>query len=294
MNPIVFFFQCFLSLFLCYSSIVSVYISFFKKNHFDFLTIFFVLTFISFTLLSLWQIYNFAKMLFKKQPSKATSKRKNFIEKLRKNKKQLVLLALCLISFLTGIFIAHNQYHFRGLSGAETHQFFSSTLDNITIIEASYKQQQPPLDYYFSSFSNELWGMNKFAVRFHAIIFYLILSLILPLMFWFFCSSLWTVILGFLLFSINHAIIFHSADGRPLSLSLLTGSLFLFFYMCYCKDSQSKKNSLFFPVLSSQYLFIISIGLQPVIFIVSLFLSSFYLLFKGKNQFLKNCFYLMF
>ena len=201
----------------------------------------------------------------------------------------MAILAICLVSFLIGLFTAYNQYYFRGLSGAETHQFISSTLKN-TIIESSYKQQQPPLDYYFSSFANELLGMKKSAVRLHSIIFYLILSLILPLMLWILCSSLWAALLGSLLFAINNAISFHSADGRPLSLTLLTGSLFLFFYICCCKNSWSKKSNLFFSVLSSQYLFIVSIGLQPVIFVSSLFISSFYLLFKGKKLIFKKLF----
>ncbi|MCZ0933479.1 MAG: hypothetical protein OXJ52_10075 [Oligoflexia bacterium] len=158
------------------------------------------------------------------------------------------------------------------------------------IIDASKRQQQPPLDYYFSAFSHNVFGENKFAVRFHAMFFYLILCFALPLGLYFFCSSLWITVIGFLLFSINHVIRLHSIDARPLCLALLTGFLFLFFYLSYIRDNDKQdldKKSLF-PVFSSQYLFVVSIGLQPVIFIISLFLSSFWLfLFKQKIAFKK-------
>ena len=180
--------------------------------------------------------------------------------------------------------------HSRGFyDGAEIFQFFSHYTSR-NDIQTAYQQQQPPLDYYFSSFSNQLWGQNKFAVRFHAMLFYLILSLILPLILWCFCSSNWAVIFGVFFFSVNHVIRLHSVNGRPLSLALLTGSLFLFFYMSYCRTNQSKQNNLFFPVLASQYLFVMSIGLQPVIFIGSLFISSFWLLLTKEKLVFKNLF----
>ena len=248
-----------------------------------------MLTLVLLTLFSLRQIYWTFKQFQRKQIPEKSKSHFLFIDKLKKNKKLLSLLAICFICFLIALFNVYNQYYFRGLSGAETHQFFASTLDT-AIIEVSYKQQQPPLDYYFSSFSNELWGMSKFSVRFHAMLFYLILSSILPLMLWCLCPSFLTVIPGSFLFVINHAVKFHSVNGRPLSLTLLTGFLFLFFYICYCKNRQYKKQSLFFPILASQYLFIISIGFQPVVFVLSLFLSSFYLLLKNEKKIFKKLF----
>ena len=287
MSYIFLFFQCFLSLFLCYSSAVSVYLSFLKGRHFDFLTVFFILTLVSFTLFSIWQIYQTVKQFYK-QTSKSETYPLLIKKKIKRNKKILILLIFCIINFLFGFFSVHTQYS-RGLDVSEAGQLSASRSPH-NIIEVAYNQQQPPLDYYFSSFSNELWGQNKFSVRFHTMMFYLIVSLILPLMIWFFCPSFWPVIFGSLLFSINHIIRIQSVNGRPLSLTLFTGFLFLFFYMAYCKNSQSKKQNSLFPVLASQYLFIMSIGFQPVVFIISLFISSFYLLFKGKKIIFKKLF----
>lgn len=286
-----FFFQCFLSLLLCYASIVSVYLSFLKNRYFDSLTIFFVLTLVSFAVFSLWQMYRTVKN--KKQLLKR-SVLNSLFERLflrrfsgTDKKKLLFLFAICFLNFSAGFFSVYTQYS-RGIHVSEQGQFFLSQEDTM---RSSYNQQQPPLDYYFSYFSSELWGINKFSVRFHAMVFYLVLSLILPLMLWFFCSSFWAVALGSFLFSLNHAIRLHSMDGRPLSLALLTGFLFLFFYMSYCRNSESKEQqSLFFSVLSSQYLFVISIGLQPVVFIVTLFLSSFWLLLENRKVIFKKLF----
>ena len=289
MHSIIFFFQCFLTCFLCYASTVSVYLSFFKSRNFDFLTLFFVLTLVSLCLFSFWQIYQTIKNSpLEKQLLKNTANTHYFIERL-KNKRFLIVLIFCLISLLVGFFNVYTQC-FRGLQISETVQLMVSRHLPANIMETSYRQQQPPLDYYFSSFSSKLWGDSKFSVRFHAMAFYLILSLILPLMLWFFCSSFWLVGLGILLFSINHAIRLHSVNGRPLSLALLTGFLFFFFYMAYCNKSRSEKESLFFPVLSSQYLFVMSIGFQPVVFIVALFISSFWLLLKNKKVIFKKLF----
>ena len=286
-SPIILFFQCFLSLLLCYSSAISIYLSFIKNRHFDFFTVFFTLTLVFLCLFSLWQNYQ----VFRKPTTKQNSKARHGVlsmKKIKKNKKQLALIILCLINLSVGFFSVYTQYP-RTPAMPEIYQSFSLFHSN-NAMRDSYRQQQPPLDYYFSFFSNELWGKGKFAMRFHAMMFYLILSLILPLMLWFFCSCYWSVALGSVLFSVNHVIRLHAVNGRPVSLTLLTGFLFLFFYMAYCKNNQPKKRNLFFPMLATQYLFIMSIGLQPVIFIISLFISSFYLLIKNKKRIFQKLF----
>ena len=286
-STVFYLFQCFLAVFLCYSAAVSVYLSFLQNQYFDFLTVFFVLALISFALFSIWQIYQNVKKSFEQRIPKVKIKsHRLFVEKFKKNKKLLTLLTLCFMSLSVGFFNIYTQYS-RGLDVAETGQLSASLHQNI--IEASRKQQQPSLDYYFSSFSHELWGMNKFSVRFHAMVFYLILSLILPLMLWFFCPSFWAAALGILFFSINHIVRLNSVNGRPLSLVLLTGSLFLFFYMDYCNKNRKEQN--LFPVFASQYLFVMSIGFQPIVFIASLFVSSFWLLIKSKKVIFKKLFF---
>ena len=196
-------------------------------------------------------------------------------------------MSLCLISFCVGFFNVHSQYS-RGIgNNSVTHQFSSSVFQNP--IEASYRQQQPPLDYYLSAFSQSLFGESKFSIRSHAMWFYLLLSFILPLGLYFFCASFWMTFIGSGLFLANHVIRLHSIEGRPLMLALLTGFLFLFFYLSYCQDKQSDKKQAI-PVLASQYLFAMSIGLQPVVFIISLFLSSFWLLFDNKKDIFKSLF----
>ncbi len=314
MNAIYFLFQYLLSLLLCYASFVSVYISFFKNKQFDILTLFFVSTLI---ILAGFSVYNIYQISNKKNHSKSPlyliflSAISVFIPALKNIQKNRVLtpeatnkiettvtiknlyffkqnkylLILCFVSLLIGFFNVYTQY-LRGIDNGEMVQFDMSLLTNT--IESSYKQQQPPLDYYFSSFSQSLFGESKFALRFHAMFFYLILSLIMPLGLYFFCSSFWITLLGTSLFSFNHIIRFHSLYARPICLVLLTGFIFLFFYLSYCQNKADRK--FIFPVLASQYLFAMSIGLQPVIFIISLFISSFWLLFDNKKEIFKKLF----
>lgn len=271
--------QGLLSALLGYSALVSIYISFIKNKQFDFLTLLFVSTLIALTVFS---IMDGAKL-----PNLSP---KQFIRQIIKNKKLLLILIVCFSNLLISFFNISTQYP-RGISTPEIGQFGLSLSKNT--IEASKRQQQPPLDYYFSAFSHSLFGNNKFAVRFHAMFFYLVLSFILPLGIYFLCSSLWITLMGTLLFSINHVIRLHSVDARPLCLALLTGFFFLFFYISYCNQNKTSRESIKKPlctIFSSQYLFAISIGLQPIIFILSLFFSSFWLFFLNQKTSFKKLF----
>ena len=258
-----FLFRSLLSLLLFYTFFVCTYVSFFKKTHFNFLIPLFGLTAAGLFAVSL-------KSVFQK---KRISALKSSLTKSRKS--AYGLLALCLISLSVGFFNVHSQFS-RGIVTDETGQHGISR----NIPKKSYEQQQPPLDYYFSAFSTELFGYNKFAVRFHAMLFYLLLSLAVPLGLYYFCSSLPIAAVGSLLFLINHVIRLHSVYGRPQSLALFTGFLFLFFYLLRLDQKRPAGKMDFFEITASQYLFVMSIGLQPVIFILSLFLSSFLLLFR--------------
>ena len=299
MKAIYFLFRVLLGLLLCYASFVSIYISFFKNRQFDFLTVFFIATLVFFTAIILTEIFKSISVFHLKKPLKlfkpppAGRKNKSSLhppvepDLYKPKQKMWGLLVICLISLLIGFFNVSNQYS-RGVELSEISQFDVSFSQNT--IEASYRQQQPPLDYYFSAFSGRLFGESKWAVRFHAMFFYLILSLILPLGLYFFCSSLWITAMGTALFLINHVVRLHAVHGRPLCLVLLTGFLFLFFYLSLCKKRPADKQSLF-PILASQYLFVMSIGLQPVIFIVALFISSFWLLLDNKKETFKKLFF---
>ena len=299
MKSLYFLFQGFLSLLLLYSFFAVAYISLFKQDQLKILTLFFILTLFVFNAFSFLNIYKF----FQKKSLKKTSERIKTLF----NHKGMVILALCFTSLLIGLINVSMQYH-GALTIAENGQFhlrFTTLIEenrlttgkNETshmrlsgdIVEAAYMQQQPPLDYYFSGFSYLLFGNSKWAMRFHAMLFYLILSFLLPLGLYFFCSSFWISAGGAMLFLINHIIRLHSVNARPLNLALLAGFLFLFFYLDYCRKDTSDKKSLF-PVLASQYLFVMSIGLQPVIFIISLFVSSFWLLLDKKKTIFKNLF----
>ena len=258
-----------LSALLFYSSFVCVYVNLIKEQ-FDLLSLFFSLSLCSLCFLLFWHVYQHIK----------TSPKENIESK---SNTPPYFLALCLISLLIGFFNVHSQYS-RGLHISEIGQF--SAMTNNTI-DYSYTQQQTPLDYYFSSFSRQIMHESKFSLRSHTMLFYLLLCLILPLGLYYYSSFLISA-LGSLFFLINHVTRLHCVDGRPLNLALLTGFLFLFFYISYFTQSKQKQSLI--PVLCSQYLFIVSIGLQPVIFTCALFLSSFWLFFYSQKEIFKKLF----
>lgn len=282
-NKLLLVFYILLGLLLFYSSFVSLYVSFFKHGHFDFLTVFFIFTLIAFTLTMFHQIYKFFQ-------EKLHLSWKNFFKCHTADKKNIITLILIVVlTVITAYTHVHSQYP-RGLHVAELAQYGSS--ESKDVIKSAWVQQQVPLDYYFHAFTHSLFERGKLAVRFHAISFYLILSFILPIGIWFLSSSLWVTGIGSLLFLANHSITLHSVDGRPLSLVLLTGFLFLFFYLLFFMKEEKKTNILnieLLSILASQYLFVMSIGLQPVILVISLFLSSF-LLFNKKREVFKSLF----
>ena len=264
-------FQIFLSVLLFYASFVSIYINFSKKQ-FDFLSLFFSLSLCALCFLLFYHIYKSIKRsAFKKELTK------------KLNKKSLWLLSLCFLSLLIGFFNVQSQYP-RGLHIAESGQF-GMAYHNITI-EGASTQQQPPLDYYFSAFSSQLFHTSKFSARFHTMLFYLLICLILPLGLYYYSSFLISA-LGSLLFLINHVIRLHAVDGRPLNLALLTGFLFLFFYINFFNSKQKQP---LIPILCSQYLFTLSIGLQPIVFSMTLFLSSFWLFLYSQKEIFKKLF----
>ena len=259
-------FKIFLSILLFYSSLVSIYINFTNKQ-FDFLSLFFSFSLCFLCLLLLYHIYRKAKILLEKK------------ETINIKSPPPYFLALILISLLIGFFNVYSQYP-RGLHIAEIAQFMESK----NVMGHSYRQQQPPLDYYFSAFAKKVLDQSKFALRFHTMLFYLLLCLILPFGLYYYSSFLISI-LGSLLFLINHTTRLHSVDGRPLNLALLTGFLFLFFYINFI---ESKEKQSLIPIICSQYLFIISIGLQPVIFTISLFFSSFFTLYLLSKEVFKK------
>ena len=167
---------------LSYASCVSIYVSFIKRKDFDLLTVFYVVTLFAFSILSIYKLTS----LIKRSLSDNLSSRQIQSKQLY-NKKALLLIFLCFFSFITGFFNIQTQYD-RGLFFDEANQFSRAFYQGP---DKSYKDQQPPLDYYFSAFSAYIFGFNKSAVRSHAIFFYLFLACIISLIFYSLSSSFW-------------------------------------------------------------------------------------------------------
>lgn len=142
-------------------------------------------------------------------------------------------------------------------------------------------EQQPPLDYYLSSFSHLVFGASPFAVRFHAMMYSILSIALTPIICFHFCrKKLLSLISGVLLLS-STFFRFYSVEARPLLGAIFFGLLFFFFYWDYLfKD---RKRIFLIPVVTSQVLFSLSIGFQPIVMIISCFFGSLVLL-REKRQ----------
>jgi hypothetical protein len=146
------------------------------------------------------------------------------------------------------------------------------------------RQQQLPLDYYFSEFILRLLGPGEIAMKFNSILFGLISCLI------FFITAIRVrltlplFIVSTLIFLGQNTFLQYSSEARPMSLVLTLTALNIYFLI----ESVYKNKFLLWQTLGSAILLAFSTGLQPILHLF--FITLFFLLwgnnlFKNKLQF---------
>lgn len=149
-------------------------------------------------------------------------------------------------------------------------------------------QQQPPLGYYFSFWSVKFLGQNDVGIRGYIL---LISSFSLVQFYWLLRSMKLPLPLSLIsavgLFSVPSIFQF-SIEARPIILGIITGQFFINESVIFFKEKINLKLAL--RVLASSIIFLLSVGFQPPIFILSVFIATlvFFRIIPPKNFFIFN------
>ena len=253
--------------FLSYICVVVI-VCLFKNDQSSFYDIYFLI--INFSLLSI--------LFFTRKFS--------FFKKNKINDYNIIPLVIVSIPIITlAGYILYNSSLGRDIWLDEYTQFIQDPGNNGISTYAAI-QQQPPLDYFFSAFARFTLGFDPLAVKIHNIIFF-ILTILSSLYISFIQSKkIHLAVIYPLSLMTSSLVCFYSYEARPMMLSLFTGTLFIFTYFQYLH----LKNISLFYILITQTLFLFSIGLQPVILIISCFMGAI-VYERGITKKIKNLFY---
>ncbi len=185
--------------------------------------------------------------------------------------KKLFLLFLVFSIFLGFILkSAYTENNTRPIWLDEYTQFKKVTDESLlkqNIINVAASEQQPPLDYFFSSAAFSFLGWTPIAARIHAVIFYLILFILIFFYTWEKYQSLVTQSLVLMIFASTPLFRYYAIEGRPTMLACLT----IFLYFIEVESFSQKQEQAFCPFLFlSTFISAMAIGIQTQL-IVSLY-----------------------
>lgn len=155
-----------------------------------------------------------------------------------------------------------------------------------SIMKAAALQQQPPIDYILHQLSRYVFEDSLLGVRINSMIFStLSVFLLLGLMEHSGVKRYFSFP-AIVLYIIHPLFVFYSLEARPISLSVCILIVFLWFVVDFLRETESStqaKVNLFVSLL----VYLTTIGLQPIVVCIVLFLASLILCFfnekKGKS-----------
>jgi hypothetical protein len=137
------------------------------------------------------------------------------------------------------------------------------------IIQGAATEQQPPLDYYLSAFSGSIIPGHILGYRLHNIIFLSAAAALMAIFIWGRTRNFFYVSLGVALFVFHPTLYFYATEARPYGLGVFWG---IAFFISLLELDPSKKES-FRRHFIIQIIFVLSIGLQPQVLMMSAFLT---------------------
>jgi hypothetical protein len=151
----------------------------------------------------------------------------------------------------------------------------------------SLGHQQPAGAYILSFFSVKIFGYTEFGIR--ATVYGL--GAMLSVYFYCFLRVLKiknsTSLLVTLAFSLNPVVFQYGITSRPISLGLIFCLFVVFEYLLRFSQKESNWKSYLCLLVFSQF-FLVTLGFQPPIFILSIFFVGFFLYFKKRDFILKS------
>jgi 4-amino-4-deoxy-L-arabinose transferase-like glycosyltransferase len=162
-------------------------------------------------------------------------------------------------------------------------------LFDLDITQRAAAQCQPPLDPFIQSIGISNFGINEMGIRIHTaflgalavLLFYILLSGIV--------EDRFAVVLASLVFAFQPWLIHYTRVGRPVGTGVFFAVLYLLVLLYFLVHAKDKKNNIksFILLVIVQTWFLLSVGFQPLIFVLT---SSFSLLpfLLNKKYFYKT------
>jgi 4-amino-4-deoxy-L-arabinose transferase-like glycosyltransferase len=186
-----------------------------------------------------------------------------------------VYFLIFIIAFLMRLY----NIEFRDVWMDEDRQsgYAAQGLFDLDITQSAAAQCQPPLDPFIQSIGISNFGINETGIRIHTaflgalgvLLFYILLSGIL--------EDRFAVILATVVFAFQPWLIHYNRVGRPVGTGVFFAVLYLLIllhFLVHEKDNKNNKKSFLLLVIVQTW-FLLSVGFQPLIFLLT---SSFSLL----------------
>lgn len=149
-------------------------------------------------------------------------------------------------------------------------------------------QQQPPLDYFFQSITIKNFGVNEVGIRVHAAIFGALTAVLFILLLLQFIENHLAILLTVLAFFLHPLLIYYSQEGRPISTAVFFCVLYLYFLVKFFQTDGPREHRiwLFAVLIAVQTGFLLSVGFQPIIFLMvsCLCLAPFLMVKKRRGR----------
>lgn len=203
-----------------------------------------------------------------------------------------VYFLIFIIAFLMRLY----NIEFRDVWMDEDRQsgYAAQGLFDLDITQCAAAQSQPPLDPFIQSICISNFGINEIGVRIHTaflgamtvLMFYILLSGIL--------ENKFPVILASVVLAFHPWLIHYNRVGRPVGTGVFFAVLYLLVllhFLVHAKDKKENKRGLLLLVIVQTW-FLLSVGFQPLIFVLTSSLSLLPFLFNKKYFFKTAAVYL--
>lgn len=193
-----------------------------------------------------------------------------------------VYLLIFMIAFLMRLY----NIEYRDVWMDEDRQsgYAAQGLFDLDITQRAAAQCQPPLDPFIQSVGISNFGINEKGIRIHTaflgalgvLLFYILLSGIL--------EDRFAVILASVVFAFQPWLIHYNRVGRPVGTGVFFAVLYLLVllhFLVHAKDKKNNKKSFILLVIVQTW-FLLSVGFQPLIFLLTSSVSLLPFLFNKK------------
>lgn len=188
-----------------------------------------------------------------------------------------------LISFALPVLVSHQYLHDYSVWLDEYTEYLVAFLSD-DLVFRSASTQQPPLGIFFRKMGLNFFGVNEFGLRVASTFFFGLLGSVNYLLIKAFTKSISYSILGSFFISLNIWLITYSTEARPYTISIFFCAVFLYFFYDHFR-SQTTTKKINVAVVISSLLWLLSISMQPLLFVLIIFVIYALISFLHKDPF---------